>query len=391
MTRTSSQLAPVAAEPGRPLYVTVRETILRVVEAGGFGPGDRLPSTKAISQQMEVSLVTVHRALQDLVSAGVLLRGQGRGTFVHEDYLKRRGKLADMRLGLVFHAGSSLADSYHGLILEGVRARSAESGIDLVILRFGEDWRNECDGYLYVNPDPAVLVEDAVPGRPSSDPLQTDSPVVVVGAHLEGKRGLRSIDSDNEQIGRQAARHLVELGHSRFSFIGGDDSISNNRDRWIGFRDECARLDTDLDEDWVVRLNDWRLDDGSTERLYRIMSDPAGPTACFAAGYYFALGLYGVCSKLGRSIPDDLAVISVDDPPSAELLSPPLSTFRQPLTQMGAAAVDELMDAVRKHRTGDHPTETRRILPATFIPRASSSHDFDPAEAGARTRFGGTP
>jgi GntR family transcriptional regulator, arabinose operon transcriptional repressor len=132
----------------RRLYHTVKEAVRAAIDAGTFAPGHRLPSTKALSEQLSVSLVTVHRALQELVASGVLRRGQGRGTFVHEDYQDRAETSTGMRFGLVFHRESSLADYYHGQILEGVRQGADEFGVDLVLLRFGEDWRNECQGYL---------------------------------------------------------------------------------------------------------------------------------------------------------------------------------------------------------------------------------------------------
>lgn len=373
-------LQPVAAEPGRPLYVTVRESIREAVERGRYGPGERLPSTKALSEQMSVSLVTVHRALQDLVSAGVLLRGQGRGTFVHEDFAERTRRMADFRFGLVYHPGGSLADSYHGLILEGVRSRAAELGIDLVILRFGEDWRNECDGYLYVNP-----TEDQVDGDPRfggrsamAGHSAKSQPFVVIGAHFD-RPGLSSIDADNVEIGRRAAEYLAGLGHKRVGFVGGSGEISNNSDRWNGFAQAAERLELSIDRTHVLRASGWRLERREQDALVDMLQESNRPTAIFSAGYYYALGMYGAASQAGLTIPGDLSVVGVDDPPSAGLLSPPLTTFRQPLIEMGGAGVDRLAELVRsknKNRGSDpmkNKESRRTILPAALLERASAS------------------
>src|SRR5687767_6126537 len=95
-------LKPVAAQPGKPLYQTVRESIRRAIDEGIFKPEEQLPSTKELSEQLEVSLVTAHRALQELVAAGVLYRAQGKGTFVNERYLERGNVATTYRVGLVF-------------------------------------------------------------------------------------------------------------------------------------------------------------------------------------------------------------------------------------------------------------------------------------------------
>src|SRR4051812_34502870 len=105
------RLKPVRPLAGKPLYEAVKLAITEAIETGIFHAGDRLPSTKELSVQLEVSLVTAHRALQELVSEGMLERSQGRGTFVHHRHAERRQIAASSaRVGLVFHAEASLAD-----------------------------------------------------------------------------------------------------------------------------------------------------------------------------------------------------------------------------------------------------------------------------------------
>ena len=65
-------LKPVVAQPGQPLYQTVKQTVREAIDSGVFRPGEQMPSTKQLSETLSVSLVTAHRALQELVMAGVL-------------------------------------------------------------------------------------------------------------------------------------------------------------------------------------------------------------------------------------------------------------------------------------------------------------------------------
>ena len=62
----SNALKPIAAQPGKPLYQTVRESIRQAIDEGIIRPDEQLPSTKELSDQLQVSLVTAHRALQEL-------------------------------------------------------------------------------------------------------------------------------------------------------------------------------------------------------------------------------------------------------------------------------------------------------------------------------------
>ncbi len=373
MTAKTRQLPRVSAQPGQPLYLVVQKAVRAAIDSGAYLPGDQLPSTKALSAQLDVSLVTVHRALQELVSDGVLRRGQGRGTYVHEDYAQRAETTAGLRFGLVFHSESSLGDFYHGHVLEGVRQAADELGVDLVLLRFGEDWRNECQGYLYVNPFESQLDRPPRFGarvKPKGGKSAAVShPVMVIGASFD-RPGASSIDTDNRDMACRAVDHLHALGHRRIGYIGGDGSVSNDRDRWAGFREACQRFGLPIDPEHVVQTTGWRTDEQGKSRLGAMLGSANRPTAIIGAGYYYALDVYEQAGKLGLSIPNDLSVVGVDDPPSAVHLSPPLTTMRQPLIQLGRQAAKGLFEQV-----GDDQAPTQRtMLSAELVVRRSTGH-----------------
>ncbi len=364
MATVVKELTAVVPQPGRPLYQTVRDAVRDAIDAGRFAPGEQIPSTKDIAQQMAVSLVTAHRALQELVTAGVVRRAQGKGTFVHPRYHDRKSAPVETRVGLVFHRDASIADFYLGEIFEGVRRAAHEHAIDLMLLRYGADGPDRgCGGYLFVNPLPRELEAFLA----SAGQRQ---PVVVVGAQSEVKR-VASIDVDNIDLARRAVTHLRERNHTRIAYVGGNDTVSNSRDRWLGFSD--ARRDCGLSvcPAHVIRSPGWRLEDAERAQLVDLLRSPTRPTAVFAAGYYFALDVYAAAALAGLSIPRDLSVVGVDDPPSAMHLSPPLTTLRQPLVELGHAALSALFDRI----AGKSCTIEARQLRGELIVRSSSASE----------------
>lgn len=360
-------LQPVKGEPGRPLYELVRDAVRGAVDRGAFEPGERLPSTKALAATLEVSLVTVHRALQELVAAGVLRRGQGRGTFVHEAYAEPSHRTSTMRVGIVFHTEASLADSYHGQIMEGVRRGAEEIGADIVLLRYGEDWRNECQGYLYVNPFKAQLDHSPRFGRRSGSSDAPRQPTMVVGARTDVSL-VGCVDTDNVSLAESAVKYLYDLGHRRIAFLGGQADLTNNIDRLTGYRHACDRLGLPKDDCPELCAQGWQLGERDLTLLTELLRSANPPTAIFAAGYYFALNVYTAANRLGLRIPDDVSLIGVDDPPSAVHLSPALTTMRQPLVEVGKTAIRELHTQVR---TGG--PMARRTLDAELIARESTA------------------
>lgn len=386
MTAKPPILPPVDAEPGRPLYTVVQKAVRQAIDSGIFNPGDQLPSTKELSKQLDVSLVTVHRALQELVASGVLRRGQGRGTYVHEEYGRRADTSTGLRFGLVFHRESSLGDFFHSQVLEGVRQAADELGVDLVLLRFGEDWRNECQGYVYVNPFEGQLDR---PPRFGSRPkerngkLEGSHPLMVVGASFD-RPGVSWIDTDNRALSRQAVQHLHGLGHRRIGYVGGQELVPNDRDRWSGFKAAMEGLNTPIDPTCVVGAAGWRLEESGRDALVRLLKSEKRPTAIFAAGYYFALDVYEAAGRAGLNIPGDLSVVSVDDPASAAHLSPGLTTMRQPLIQLGKQGGRGLFEQIGE----EHPTVQRTLLEAELVIRKSTAAPS--TGTGAAAGAGGT-
>ncbi len=356
-----NQLTKVVARPGRPLYLTARDAVRTAIDSGVFQPGEQMPSTKELSERMSVSLVTMHRALQELVASGVLRRSQGKGTFVHSRYLEKGRNVSTCRVGLVFHREASLADYYHSQVLEGVRQAADQLAVDLILLRFGEDIRNECDGYLLLNPLPEE--------RDALEPENNRQHSFVVGARPRNKK-VRSIDVDNVDLARQAVEHLASLGHTNIAYVGGADQISNSSDRWAGFAAVMQERGLLVQDANIIKGENWRLNEREQMTLIRTLSGPNRPTAIFAAGYFFALDVYAAAGTIGLRVPEQLSIVGVDDPPSAMYLSPPLTTLRQPLVQLGHAAVTALVDQIR--RTPGESTASRTLMAELVIRRSSA-------------------
>lgn len=355
MDMPTKAMSVVKPRPGKPLYIVVRDLIRDAVQDGTFQAGQRLPSTKDLARQMGVSLVTAHRALQELVNDGLLQRTQGRGTFVHERYEERRQAAATMRLGLIVHEGAVLECFYRCMVFSGIQQATHQLGADLLVLGYAEDVRNECDGLiLFESPLHQIAAAAQRAGR---------RPIVSIGTHCP--TGMVScIEIDNVEMGRSAVRHLCDLGHRSLGFMGPDDHMTFGRDRWAGFLAACQQQEVAPREQNVIRSLGCRLDERERMALIRALSSPNRPTAIFAAGYDFVLDVLDAAKTVGLVVPRDLSVITVDDTPSAPYLDPPLTTFRQPLLELGHAAINMLLERTRQ--PGERP-QHRTLHPELVI------------------------
>jgi LacI family transcriptional regulator len=193
-------------------------------------------------------------------------------------------------------------------------------------------------------------------------------PFVVINNKLQDVEA-PFVECDNFTAARQAVEYLVGMGHSKIGFIGGEFSIKNMLDRYLGYQQHMNEFGLEVDPGYVI--NDLGTVDtaGAIEGAHRLIGRKNLPTALICTSQPVMLGVYDVFRRRGIRIPDDVSILSYDDTELMRMLDPPITTFRQPLAQMGEHAVDLLMDQLH-HR--DRVQSVPHLLePMTLIVRDS--------------------
>jgi DNA-binding LacI/PurR family transcriptional regulator len=161
-------------------------------------------------------------------------------------------------------------------------------------------------------------------------------PFVVVDPAGEPAAGVPSVGATNWNGGLAATRHLLELGHTRIGMIGGPADMLCSRARVDGYRAALETAGLTVDPE-LVRWGTFHVEAGFDQGTALLeLADP--PTAIFAGSDLQAFGVYEAARVLGVEIPTQLSVIGFDDLPMARWVGPPLTTIRQPLTEMAATA-----------------------------------------------------
>src|SRR5665647_1909030 len=193
------------------------------------------------------------------------------------------------------------------------------------------------------------------------------TPTVVDADPACGPADLPTVESDNLTGGLLATRHLIELGHRRIAFLAGRPDLESSRQREAGFRQALSEAGIEVDPS-LVRMSDYRRD-AAHQPAIELLSRPDRPTAIFAGNDLSAIGTMEAAQEMGLDVPGDVSVIGFDDIPEAARTTPPLSTVRQPIQQMGSAAV-ELLIALMDGRI----PETMHVrLPTSLVLRGTTA------------------
>src|SRR6478735_4009972 len=177
--------------------------------------------------------------------------------------------------------------------------------------------------------------------------------------------GVPLVGSNHRETGRLAATHLLGLGHTSIGTVTGTFRRRVTRSRLHGYEDALRDAGLEPIEDLVAE-GDWTLPGGALATRLLLERSP-GLTAIFVHSDVMAIGVLSALWQAGRRVPADVAVVSCDDIPFAEFLTPPLTTVRIPLAETGRQAVELLLRSI----AGEPVPERTPLLPVELIVRDS--------------------
>jgi len=171
---------------------------------------------------------------------------------------------------------------------------------------------------------------------------------------------------DDQGGSQKAVEYLYSKGHRTIAHLAGELHRYNAICRLNGYKDGLAACGLDYDPKLVVE-GGYSQDEGSRAMHKMLVSWKTLPTAIFVGSLLSAAGAIKTLRTAGLSVPRDISVIAFNDGSIAEVLSPPLTTVRVPLEQMGQIASDTLIDAIEGRDTPVQMT----ISQTTIIERES--------------------
>jgi len=301
----------------------------------------------AIAAEAGVSAPTVSRVLNGRGDVAHATRERIESLLRARGYRRRGGKSAEM-IGLLDLVFNDLDSPWAVEIIRGVEdaAHDADSGIVVsAIHRRASSTRQWLRNVRSRTSDGAVLVTTDLDSSLRAELEELHVPSVVIDPVGVPDLAVPTIGSTNWAGGLSATDHLISLGHRRIGFVAGRPELWCSRARLDGYRAGLETAGLDVDSDLVVPGEfDYESGFRAGEHLFGL-ADP--PTAVFAASDQMTLGVYEALRRRGLRVPADVSVIGFDDLPEARWASPPLTTVRQPLADMGRLAVRTVHRLVR--------------------------------------------
>ena len=336
----------------------------------------RRPTSFDIAELAGVSQPTVSRALsgKSSVSEETRARILAAAQQLHYKVDKNASGLRKQRSGtlaLLFFdegaRGDAVINPFYLSMLGAMVRKCASRGYDLLISfqQLSADWHEDYEDSRKADGIILLGYGDYLKYQPKLEKLvKRGTHFVRWGSASEVNIGA-TVGSDNEQGGFDATAHLLDLGWLRIAFAGtATPAYPEFLERWNGY---CRALRSrGLEPDPRLLVDAEPTEESGRAVIATLGERGADYDALFAASDVTAIGAMHALQMLGRSIPEDVALVGFDDIPAASLSSPPLTTVKQDSRKAGEALVEALIEAVEQGATRS------RSLPCKLIVRQSS-------------------
>ena len=267
---------------------------------------------------------------------------------------------------------------YYAKLLKQIAYCLNEHGKSIIVCDADNDFRTELQHYQrmktgYVDgaiivPSPLTVTQENVKtARKVLDGL--DLPITFVCHGLDPFSQFSSVGTPPFECGRLAAEHLLKLGHRKIAYVSESLEHGKLNPKLLGFQAAMREADVPLREDLTL-YGHARYSGGSD--AYQALA-ASNMTAVVCSDDLLAIGFLSAATANGRSVPQDLSVIGMDNIMATLHTTPKITTVSQDTKQIARNAVDLLLDELDARKRGRRAEVTHITIAPTLMVRESTA------------------
>ena len=331
----------------------------------------RRPSIEDIARAAGVANSTVSRALRDspLISADVrssIQRLAEEMGYTPNGIAQSLQTRQTNTIGLVV---TSIGDPFFADVARGVEEGARGAGLSVFLSTSHSDPAQEMaviETFQRRRVDGIIVADSQISSNHIQRLLRADVPTVLINSQSEQQTNLlHSVTADDYNGMRVATDYLIQLGHRKIGYIGVGNRPLSNRRRRAGYSDTLRAAGIEPNEALVAVApaeNTRNEDDAVAGQTLAATLIHRGATAIVCYNDMIATGVLLACRQRGVAVPEQVSVVGFDDIALAQYVTPPLTTVRQPQTELGRVAMQMLLDLLDNRPVEDHSIETTLII-----------------------------
>ncbi|MEC0127690.1 GntR family transcriptional regulator [Paenibacillus pabuli] len=344
-----------------PLYQQIQDYIRKFIASEKMKPGDRIPTEKELMDQFNVSKITVVNALTGLANEKLIARVPGKGSFVaegtdetdtafSESPAVRGGRSSTRMIGVIM---PTIHDYFAIRLIEGIEQSLNQEGYRSMIMLTQGSIEKEKDAIRELKALGAegLLIFPVDEGNYNEEILGmklSGFPFLLIDRYLPGVE-THYIAADGRLGVRLAVEHLWELGHRDIAICSDSPlqtvTVQERIDGYIeALKDKGALINP------AHMITDFKplpvLKDAESHPLYRYISNKM-VTAYISLNGRLGVQIYQMAKQAGLRIPEDVSIVSFDDPTSIVEEFSIFTHVKQFEREMGIRAANQLLEVIR--------------------------------------------
>ncbi|SMB87092.1 transcriptional regulator, LacI family [Hymenobacter roseosalivarius DSM 11622] len=331
---------------------------------------------KRLAQELNLSIATVSRALQDSYEVSSQTKERVKALAAELNY-EPNAYASSLRRNISKTIGvvvPEVNNHFFSLVINGIEEVAHQSGYHVLIYLTHDDYEREVaiTQYLTGGRVDGLLMSVASESQKFAhlQKLYVSKPAIVFFDRVCEAIATANVTTNDYESGYLATRHLIEAGCRHIAYLLVSGNLSIGRIRMQGY--QAALRDHGLPYDDTLVVSDDGDDERNTARIMDLLRRRPEVDGIFASVEHLAISSYHACHALGRAIPAEVKIIGFSNLGVAALLAPALTTITQPAYEMGKAAAQILLCAIEKKRAIS-PGQSLVLKSELFARRSTAS------------------
>ena len=328
-----------------------------------------------VAREAGVSIATVSRVLQGSPKVQPKTKELVEEAISRLDYRPNRlaQQFRNQKTKDILVILPDIGNTFFTEILAGIERVAQKNGYSILIANsHGDQWTEEhyfeqlgqkqVDGVISFS---SVLPSEQLLGYAADNP-------VVVGLRYVNQTEVPNVTIDNFKAAADMTSYILNLGHQKICYLAGPAKVQLYQSRLQGFLSAVSERGLSIDAGLITNCN--ASIQSGFDAVSNLLNSGAEFTAVVASGDTMAIGAIRALNAQGFRVPEDVAVVGFDDIELARLLSPTLTTIRQPQQQIGRRSMEMLLDLIN----GKPIRNYRTVLDYELVIRESSGSFLKP-------------
>jgi len=333
----------------KPLYKQIYEDIFNQIRSGKLKVGDKLATQHELVKIYDVSLITVKKALSDLISEGILFARVGKGSFV----ARLPSKIDHKKHLTVAYILKDLDNPYYQNIVSSIESNLSNNDCNMML--YSSDNRRDREEQkirYFIDMGVSGLILGSMSHIPFTSALinelqEKQFPFVMVS--YTDDPSICFIGTDQEKGGFIATEHLINTGYNDIGYVNGEEGNLVGEARKKGYVRALNENNLPVNKNYLYRIKiKGKRDDFQSgyDVGVKFCNRSERPRAMFIYNDLSALGFIDALVEFGLKVPEDVAIIGFDDIVIGRSSTNNLTSVHQPTDMIGKLAVENLLKMI---------------------------------------------